>query len=399
MRLVGSGRSGSESGPKVLATLLSLTAFQVWATIGAVDANAASCLYDPATQTVAVQPSPSVDVGLAVEGDGADLDQEMSDGSILMRDEGGYTSCGSASNTNTSTIVVLGTTASESFTLDDFTGDRFATSIAWSIDLGSGGGDSFVIDASEDTDDQVVLTDTGFTLNGGGGDVLGAEFRQVLGNDGNDTIDGSALTAGSNLSGLGGLDTLIGGVAADVITGGDGNDTLVGGPGNDVLDGGGGIDRLHGGDGSDTCVLDDLRLPCDPSINVDPMSVGAKGSLTLAGGGWYPENGVVELSFDPSGDGPATPLTAVTPDAGDWSIRADVVAPSSGGTYVISACQPCSDGLAERETQTFIVQAPAPSSTVPPQPGEPALSLAPRSIQAGGSVVVTGHNWIQLTAR
>jgi probable HAF family extracellular repeat protein len=90
---------------------------------------------------------------------------------------------------------------------------------------------------------------------------------EVEGEDGNDTIHGSAfddiLRGGDNadtLYGYGGDDKLEGGSGADVLYGGEGNDmlaghtgadTLYGGPGDDFLSGGAGNDRLFGGEGDD----------------------------------------------------------------------------------------------------------------------------------------------------
>ena len=90
----------------------------------------------------------------------------------------------------------------------------------------------------------------------------------VTGDDGADTIDGSAVTATSSklalnggygddiLTGGAGADTIIGGYGKDVLTGGGGADTISGGDGNDVIDGGLGADSLQGGTGNDTVTYD-----------------------------------------------------------------------------------------------------------------------------------------------
>ncbi|MDR6290294.1 MULTISPECIES: hypothetical protein [Inquilinus] len=72
---------------------------------------------------------------------------------------------------------------------------------------------------------------------------------QLIGSDGNDTIDG--LAGDDIIAGGLGNDTLIGGDGADRLFGGDGNDTLNGMAGDDTLRGGAGGDTLDGGDGSD----------------------------------------------------------------------------------------------------------------------------------------------------
>lgn len=95
--------------------------------------------------------------------------------------------------------------------------------------------------------------------------TLGAEFENL-------TFIGTGATAGTgnelanrmiagtgaaNLSGLGGNDTLEGGIGSDVLNGGEGSDSLTGGlAGNDTLDGGTGADVMNGGGGNDTYYVD-----------------------------------------------------------------------------------------------------------------------------------------------
>ena len=68
---------------------------------------------------------------------------------------------------------------------------------------------------------------------------------------GNDTITITG-TAGIDLFGFAGNDTMIGGVGSDTLFGGEGNDSISGGAGNDLLFGNAGNDTLIGGDGNDT---------------------------------------------------------------------------------------------------------------------------------------------------
>ncbi|MGI9603622.1 MAG: matrixin family metalloprotease [Acidimicrobiales bacterium] len=71
----------------------------------------------------------------------------------------------------------------------------------------------------------------------------------IAGNDGNNTING---TAGDDIiDGGDGNDTINGNGGNDIICGGDGNDTISGGSGNDRLHGDAGTDNLGGGGGSD----------------------------------------------------------------------------------------------------------------------------------------------------
>lgn len=206
MSFLGRGTSPRGMGSKVFVTVMTLAAFQVLAVIGAGVASAVTgCTYNPATQTINITIDPGEFAGVAVEGDLGALDAESPDGAILFDNNGlGFengavsTQCGSASNTNTVSIVVLGSpSADEAFYIDNESGAQFATTITWAADLGSntiGGVDTFLIFGSEDSDDTVVLTNGTFTLNGGGGPLLGVELDEVFGDAGNDTIDGSALT-------------------------------------------------------------------------------------------------------------------------------------------------------------------------------------------------------------
>ncbi|MEH1768590.1 beta strand repeat-containing protein [Nostoc sp.] len=75
-------------------------------------------------------------------------------------------------------------------------------------------------------------------------DISGTTYNDnIVGNSGNDTIDG----------GYSGNDTIIGGAGNDILTASySGNNTLYGGFGNDILTGESGNDTLYGGDGIDT---------------------------------------------------------------------------------------------------------------------------------------------------
>jgi hypothetical protein len=82
---------------------------------------------------------------------------------------------------------------------------------------------------------------------------------QFFGEDGNDTLSGSAgrdtLDGGNgddNLSGGSGPDRMLGRAGNDQLSGNSGNDNIQGGDGNDLLDGGTGNDFESGGNGDDT---------------------------------------------------------------------------------------------------------------------------------------------------
>lgn len=99
--------------------------------------------------------------------------------------------------------------------------------------------------------------------------------------DGNDTL--YAYSAGSELDGGKGRDTLYGNSGRDILRGGDDNDILYGYAGDDVLDGGAGDDHLDGGVGNDTLnggAGDDRLYGYDGDDILD----GGAGNDTLSGG-------------------------------------------------------------------------------------------------------------------
>ncbi|TXT17582.1 MAG: Cadherin domain-containing protein putative calcium-binding protein, partial [Planctomycetota bacterium] len=92
-------------------------------------------------------------------------------------------------------------------------------------------------------------------------DALFAAAVSVIGDNGNDLLDASALAVHVSLQGGIGTDTLKGGSGDDdlngnadddSIDGGAGNDSIQGGAGNDVLVGAAGDDRVFGQGGNDT---------------------------------------------------------------------------------------------------------------------------------------------------
>lgn len=84
---------------------------------------------------------------------------------------------------------------------------------------------------------------------------------EVYANEGNDSVDLSALQSAAYVNGGPGMDTIVGGEGNDTLSGGaqsnvidgrGGEDVLNGSPGNDSLVGGGGNDRLYSNGGLDT---------------------------------------------------------------------------------------------------------------------------------------------------
>jgi VCBS repeat-containing protein len=162
--------------------------------------------------------------------------------------------------------------------------------------------------------------------------------------DGDNTVDGSALTTpfALDLTGGAGDDALIGGLGNDHIFGGMGNDTLSGGGGIDVIDGGGGKDTItwHFGDGADHidggADSDVLVVATTDPTSTTPVTVDVGGGSHLTindGSGALPDVVNVESvqvvlgagddSVVITGDLAAAGMTAVSVDAGDGSDSVD----------------------------------------------------------------------------
>jgi Ca2+-binding RTX toxin-like protein len=101
---------------------------------------------------------------------------------------------------------------------------------------GGAGFDDIIVHSAAGHDATVTLTD-----------AMRTNIEQLTGGDGNDYLNGAALTSGITLSGEAG---------DDYLKGGHGNDILVAGTGDDVLNGKGGSDFLFGGDGNDLFIYD-----------------------------------------------------------------------------------------------------------------------------------------------
>jgi Ca2+-binding RTX toxin-like protein len=201
-----------------LATVIAVGAFQVLAIVGAGSASAVTaCTYNPATDTINITIDPTGDAGVAVNAGTPLIDTNAPAGAILFDADttaapafGLNSACGSATNTNTVAIVVLGSPGTdETFTIDEAIGAPFAGTIAWNIDLGTNtvAGDTFFLLLNGSQDNSVVLTPNAFSLNGGtAGELLGGEIVSVTGGAMDDMVDGSALPATTQLvTGVGGL--------------------------------------------------------------------------------------------------------------------------------------------------------------------------------------------------
>jgi hypothetical protein len=247
----------------VLVTVLALGAFQVLAIVGAGVASAAgTCNYVLASQRIDVVINTGTASTLAV-----------SDGTVAGTVNGdilfdGAACGGSPKITNTVQVNVTTTVPSgtETFTIDNTFGapDReFPNTIAWFVDLGTGTGDLLNIFGADQTANVVVLTNGGFTLDGATGTTAGVELVQVIGNAGNDSIDGSALTSAVQLFAAGGAgdDTIAPGAAGALPLPGD---FLDGGVGSEVNG-----DTLDYHTRTTSVVIDSANFTSGHSANAD----------------------------------------------------------------------------------------------------------------------------------
>jgi Ca2+-binding RTX toxin-like protein len=151
----------------------------------------------------------------------------------------------------------------------------------------------------------ITLTTTGIEsfagINGAGGDDVlnirnlpaasGVQFIQFAGEDGNDRLNMTNVSANINAGGGHGNDILVSSNGNDTLLGGGGSDVLSGGNGNDRIQGAesgnlglGEIDVLTGGAGQDTFVLNNFyddanNIPDGDAIN---FSQGIDGTRDFA---------------------------------------------------------------------------------------------------------------------
>jgi len=256
-----------------VTTVVALAAFQALAIIGAGSAAAAAtaCLYNPTTDTINITIDTNDWAYVAVEtaSDNLDPSPTAGPGSILF--ESGTTptwlACGSASISNTVAITVLGQpSADETFAVDEYdSGGRFPTTIAWAVDLGTNtvagdwfewwGNDGSNPGVAVPNDDTVTVTDGTFDINGASGELNNsAENIDLYGGDGDDTLDGSALSANVYLD----------------ASGGDGDDWIA--PGaydGDFVEGDAGWDTLSYGTRTTCTVIDNVGLVAGHDANCD----------------------------------------------------------------------------------------------------------------------------------
>ncbi len=94
------------------------------------------------------------------------------------------------------------------------------------------------------------------TITDGTSTLTFSEIEHLILTDYADVVQGELDTAGIEIDGRGGNDSISGGLGADILAGGSGNDTLDGGAGNDTLTGGSGNDNITTGTGDDVVLID-----------------------------------------------------------------------------------------------------------------------------------------------
>jgi Ca2+-binding RTX toxin-like protein len=329
MSFLRRGERRRGKGATAAMTIVALGAFQVLAIIGAGTASAAAtCTYNPATDTINITlPVPGDAAYIGVEDDSVNLDAESSTGAILFVAAGAFPpvyengvnsgQCGSATNSNTVAITVLGSpNGAEFFGIDNNSGGEFNTAIAWAVDMGGQPAltnDQFEIDGSDATDDDIVVTDTSFTLNGGVGELVGVEDIELFGFDGDDSLDASGMTANVvslSLSGDAGDDWVApGAFDGDVASGGAGTDQLSYATRTTCTI----IDNVAGEAGQDANCDGDLLDLTDENDAISGFEIleSGSGNDMLVGSG-----GVTETFIPGDGDDDVTGQAA---DTIDWS--------------------------------------------------------------------------------
>jgi Ca2+-binding RTX toxin-like protein len=277
-------RSRTHSSVKIAGMFtLSGTMAMVFAVVGSAPASAVSCSFDGATATVDVTIGSGDLTTLSVGGGGEMLVDNVQ--------------CGTATVTNTDTVVITGSGGNESATIDQ-TGGQFApgktdqggvgnNQIEFTVDLGGGSGDILMVSGVPGVANTISLGSGGVNLEVSSpppDDVADVTYADV------ESATVNAGDAGDTITGAGGAGTgsafalpltAHGGAGSDTFTGGTATDTLNGAGGHDTLNGAAGNDTMGGGTGADT-----VNYSTDPaSVTVDlgagTASDGYGGSDTL----------------------------------------------------------------------------------------------------------------------
>ncbi|MFO0875872.1 MAG: calcium-binding protein [Gemmataceae bacterium] len=180
-------------------------------------------------------------------------------------------------------LNITGSSGSDSFSLENFTGAFVRVSAGPGPDLIRLGKSSAEVNAGDGNDRVIYASALGQQVNilGGRGDDRITLFgsASVDGGVGNDVIDARSVGfgyegRGVNLIGGPGADILYGSNYNDVLEGGNGNDQLRARAGQDQLIGGAGADVLFGGDDNDLLQADGDDVAWDGGAGIDALFAG-----------------------------------------------------------------------------------------------------------------------------
>jgi Ca2+-binding RTX toxin-like protein len=265
-------------------SLLSGTLLLLSVAVGTTPAVAAvGCSFDGTTATVSVTLGAGDSTTMSVGGTGQILVDSVQ--------------CDTATVTNTDTVTITGSTGDETVVISQ-SGGQFAPGktpqgsgndqIEFSVDMGTGSGDTLTVTGVPSVSNTITLGSTGMNLELSSNpddvaDLTSAGVENVIvdGSDAGDTVTGAGSPGTGSPVAL--PLTLDGGAGSDTLTGGAGNDTLNGFAGHDALDGQAGNDELDGGLGVDT-----VQYPADPAgvtVNLGTGAAvdGSGGADTISG--------------------------------------------------------------------------------------------------------------------
>lgn len=176
-------------------------------------------------------------------------------------------------DTDGSVLIVTGTSANDTITIDRQSGNRIRVRIGnvtktFDQDVNAEAFDRIVVFGQNGNDKISVSNSTGVAA-------------VLFGGSGNDTLTGGS--AADELDGGAGNDTLNGGAGNDVLCGGQGNDNVNGGAGNDRVGGDAGNDRLRGDGGDDVLLGNAGNDDLDGGAGNDRL-FGQEGNDSLFGG-------------------------------------------------------------------------------------------------------------------
>jgi Ca2+-binding RTX toxin-like protein len=188
----------------------------------------------------------------AIGGAGSDTIQITADGEILYADS--FAVVNSTSHTFNGVFeqaLLSGGTGNDTLDASGFSGSVTLRGLGGDDTLIGAGGDD-TLDGGDGIDTVVqqadgtqTLTDT--QLSGRGTDTLiSIERADLIGGEGDDTLDAANFSGDVRLRGLAGNDILIGSKGDSVIEGGEGDDTITSGKGKNTIDGGPGINTIDG---------------------------------------------------------------------------------------------------------------------------------------------------------